>query len=446
MNCAECKELLAAFIEGLLDEPQERSILSHLNCCQTCRAEADQLTNIHDRLVANGKNLAKNQLEDKVLNQILQEQSSQLRKANRQFKLWRAIVKSRITKLAAAAIIVVAAALTITFLQQSTTPAYAIEQTIEANHTVRYLHIKDFKNGEDEPKEFWLEFNDYGEVENVRAYLPAWNYPPDGAKVIVWKQNKAYVWLKDKNIFITVWDKKVAYDVLKMAQESDPKLAVENLHQLASQGKVKIDISEPADKAEPITVTATYLPESKKPNNREVLFIDRATKLVTDIESYQWKNDEYQYIGVMEFFDYNQHIDPEMFILNDEVPANAMRIDQTTQEVGLPQSELTDEEIAVEVVRQFFEALIDNDYAKAGKLLEGIPADRLKQGFANTKFLRIVSIGKPYPHPDPETKGLVVPCTVELEKDGQITEWKLERLGVRPVYGQPGRWTIFGGI
>ena len=51
----------------------------------------------------------------------------------------------RFTKIAAAAVIVMAVVLSITFLDKLVTPAYSIEQTIQANHTVRYLHIKDFK-------------------------------------------------------------------------------------------------------------------------------------------------------------------------------------------------------------------------------------------------------------------------------------------------------------
>jgi hypothetical protein len=35
---------------------------------------------------------------------------------------------------------------------------------------------------------------------------------------------------------------------------------------------------------------------------------------------------------------------------------------------------------------------------------------------------------------------------VEIEKDGEKSEMKLDRLGVRQVYNQPGRWTIFGGF
>ena len=162
------------------------------------------------------------------------------------------------------------------------------------------------------------------------------------------------------------------------------------------------------------------------------------------MEVYQLRDHEYQYLGRMEFHDYNRGIDPEMFTLDDKVPADTARVDQTTQEVGLTQGELSNEEIAAEVARQFLEALIDNDYAKAGTLIGGAPADWVKQQpFGETKVLRIVSIGSARPHPNPQTGGVIVPCVVEIEEDGKVSEWKLDQLGVRPVYNQAGRWMIF---
>ena len=356
------------------------------------------------------------------------------------------VMKSPITKLAAAAVIIIAVSLVLTTLLDNTVaPVYGIDQTIKANHSVRYIHIKSFKPGEDEPKEFWVEFHEDGEVRNVRMHMPEWDSPEDGAKKIVWKENKAQLWLKKKNILITIRDRTVAARMLKFVEELDPRRAVEHLYEQEKQGKVKIEIDEPSDKAEPIIVTATYLPESSSPHRRLVLFVDQATKLVTAAEFYQLKDDEYQYVGLQEYYDYNQPIEAGMFVL-DGIPADVMRIDQTTQEVGLVQGQLSDEEIAVEVVRQFFESLIAGDYSRAGRLLEGMPADKMQEGLGQMKFLRIISIGPAGPHPDPRTGGLVVPCTVEIEKEGEISEWKLKRLGVRQVHGQPGRWTIFGGI
>jgi len=354
------------------------------------------------------------------------------------------IMKSQITKLAAAAMIILAVVLTINLWNES---AYVLAQTIKANHTVRYLHIKDFASGhKDEPKQFWLEFDANGEVRNVRMDFPEWASGGDGPKVVVWKENKAQVWFRRKNSLLTVRDESVAKSMLKLAEECDPRLAVERLYAQQKQGKIKIEIDEPSNKAKPIVVTATYLSESSSPRRRLVLFVDQATKLVSATEFYRLKDDQYEYIGMQRYYNYNQPIDAGMFTLDDEVSADVMRVDQTIQDIGLAQGNLSDEEIAVEVARQFFQALIAADYAKAGKLLEGIPADKIKQGFGDRKFLRIISIGPAGPHPNPATGGLVVPCTIEIEKAGKKSLWKLERLGVRQVFNQPGRWTIFGGI
>jgi hypothetical protein len=449
MNCSECKQILFNYVEGLLDESQKRAVESHLQDCPVCKAEAGQLTSLRNRLLKNGKALAQSDIENKVMDRILREQSLKLRKVSKldkQFQLWRIIMKSRITKLATAAVIIVIAALSITLMEEATPSVYALTHTIEANHSVRYLHVKDFTAGADEPKEFWVECDEFGAVKCARLHIPEWESPEDGAKIAVWKENQADVWFKKKNFFARLRDNLVADRMLKMVKESDPKLAVERLYEQQRQGNVAVDINEPPSKTEPIVVTATYLGGSPKPRRRLVLFVDQATKLVTAIESYHLRDGEYRYLGAQEYYDYNQLIDPEMFSLEDEIPSDVTVIDQVAQEVGLSQGTVSDEEIAVEVARQFFEALIAEDYASAGKLLLGMPAEFLKKRFGSMRFLRIVSVGPAGPHPIPETQGLVVPCTVEVEKDGQISEWKLERLGVRQVYGQPDRWTIFGGI
>lgn len=353
-------------------------------------------------------------------------------------------MKSRITKLAAAAVIIIAVSLSINLWDKLTPTAYALDQTIEANHSVRYLHIKRFDPPHDEPKAFWVESDEFGQIKNVRWHMPEWNSPPDGPTVGVWKEDKVQIYFERKNILFIARDKTViADDMLKLVERHDPRLAVEHLYEQQAQGKVEIEIDEPSDKSESIVVTATYLPESSTPGKREVLFVNQTTKLVTSMEFYRLKDGKYEYTGLMEFYDYNQPIETKIFTL-DEVPDDAMRIDQATQEVGLAQGQLSDEEIAVEVVRQFFEALIDKNYAKAGKLMEGIPADRMQKCYGQIKFLRIVSIGQAAPHPNSKTRGLVVPCTVEIEKDGEISQWKLDQLGVRQVFFSPGRWIVFG--
>ena len=139
-------------------------------------------------------------------------------------------------------------------------------------------------------------------------------------------------------------------------------------------------------------------------------------------------------------------------MLEDEIPADALRIDQTSQEVGLAQGQLTDKEIAAEVVRQFLEAMISKDYAKAGRLFSGTPAERIEKTYSSIRFIRIISIGQPLPCEEARESddhycfGLHVPCVVEIEENGKIKQWKPKYVGVRQVHGQPNRWEIIGGF
>ena len=355
------------------------------------------------------------------------------------------IMKSRITKLAAAAVIIIAVVLAINLWNES---AYVLADTIKASHSVRYLHIKSFRQNEDEPKEFWIEFYKDGEVRNVRMHMPEWDSPEDGAKVTIWKENKAQVWFKKKKSLITIRDKTVAAHTLNFIKELDPKLVFQRLYYARqAQGEVEIEIDEPSNKAEPIVVTATCLPGSIRAGWRLVLFVDRATKLVTAIEFYKLKDGKYQYVERIEYYDYNQLIEAEMFSLdNDDIPADVMRIDQTTQEIGLEQGKLTDKEIAVKVVREFYEALIAKDYAKAGQLYGGVPATKMQERWQNINVLRIVSISDPIPHPYPGVGGFQVHCEIEIEKDGVKSILKPYGPGVRPLHGQPDRWNIHGGV
>ena len=62
--------------------------------------------------------------------------------------IWRIIMKSKITKIAAAAVIIVAVILSIIFLDKSVTPAYGIEQTIEAFRNVNSVYLEVITRGE----------------------------------------------------------------------------------------------------------------------------------------------------------------------------------------------------------------------------------------------------------------------------------------------------------
>ncbi len=359
--------------------------------------------------------------------------------------LVRRLIMNRFTKLAAAAVIIIAVVLSVTLFDKTIPRAYALEQTIQASHSVRYLHIQSFVSPDQEPGKTWVEFDEMGQVKNVRIDLPEWAGGGDGPKLIVWKENKAQLWMKKKKSLVTIKDKTVAAQMVKMVEQLDPKLAVERLQTKEEQGKIKLEIEEPKDKAEPIIVTATSIEKDDSPFQRMVLFIDQATKLVISVELYNLQGEQYQKVITLEYYDYNQPIDPKMFTM-DDVPDDVMRVDQTTQEIGLLQENLTGEEIAVKVIRQFYEALIAKDYAKAGRLFEGIPAEKIQEMFGDMNVIQIISISEPIPHPYPGVGGFQVHCEIEIEKDGVKSILKPYGPGVRPVHGQPDRWGIHGGV
>ena len=348
--------------------------------------------------------------------------------------------------LAAAAAITVAVVLSISLWDKSARTAYALDQTIEASHSVRCLEIRDFEAGKEQPKVFWVEFDEAGQVKSIRAEMPAWEAPGDGARIAVWQKGKARVWYKEKKSLVTFPETRFADNMLKVVQLLDPALALQRFSQLEKQGLVTLEIDDTAD---PIVVTSTNSPQLKDAGyqpDRTVLFIDRGTKLVTKTEQYcRTPNGGYESLGRTEFSGYNQPIAPAVFAL-DDVPADVTRIDQTTQEVGLEQGDLSDEEIAVKVVREFYEAVIAKDFAKAGRLFEGVPAAKIQEILGDLTIVRIVSIGVPKPHPMPEVGGFQVPCQLEVEKNGVKSVYVPYGPGVRRVYNQPQRWDIHGGV
>ncbi len=75
---------------------------------------------------------------EKLVNEL--EKTKTTSSADTSPNIWRIIMKSKITKYAAAAVVLIALGLSITLFDKTITPAYAIEQTIEALQKARNVH------------------------------------------------------------------------------------------------------------------------------------------------------------------------------------------------------------------------------------------------------------------------------------------------------------------
>jgi hypothetical protein len=283
-----------------------------------------------ERRIENVRIAVDAEANDRVFGSILQafKKSEAKQPAATQPNLWRIIMKSKITKLAAAAAIIMTLALSMTFLDKSVTSAYAIEQTIEASRDLRFLYFEYFGRSDDEAiKECWIEFDPNGKPKNVRTNLHAhWQI------VHVWKEGKTQTWLKEKNTLRTYEDDGFTAKTLKLVRDCDPRTAVESLYERERKGDVKIEIEQPADKKSPIVIKGTFLPgkylldNPTLPSFRNVLYVDQTTKLVTGIEVYELENGKYEYNGVWRCYKQDQPFEASIFDLEDEAPADAKRL------------------------------------------------------------------------------------------------------------------------
>jgi outer membrane lipoprotein-sorting protein len=149
MNCAECKENLVAYLEGLLAEDQKHAVTEHLKDCHLCQTEAKQLTKLQERLVSNGRAVAQSDLENGVLNRIIREQKVRLKaaeKASEGLKLRRLIMRSSETRIAAAAAVIVVAALGVHYMMG---PSITFADVIEPILTARTM-IFDYIVGDEQ--------------------------------------------------------------------------------------------------------------------------------------------------------------------------------------------------------------------------------------------------------------------------------------------------------
>lgn len=384
---------------------------------------------------------------DKALGRFLQAVDEHKRKkqAVKKPNIWRIIMNNRITRLAAAAVIIIAAGIFLYTTDNMVPAAYALHDTIEAYNTISSLHIKTSRmvGEENRTTDTWLEFDMYGNINKVRFNTPNCGEPV-GSLTIVGGIGYGEAWLARHNLYIVGYSNPscvLGFDVSQI----EPKGLVERLSQQEAQGELILDIDEPLQKDEPILITVTYPQGSLSESWKKLLYIDQATSLVKKIEKFEFTEGKFQLRQATEFFNYNQEFDPAMFSLEGEIPADALVFDVTDVEAGLLQGDMTDKEAATEIVRQFFEAVITKDFSRAGQLYLAAPDFLVKQAFMGANLLKIISVGPAEPVTDPDSKAFICPCNMLVEIDGQYYElgvvMRAEQVAKK---SEPRRWLMTG--
>lgn len=351
-------------------------------------------------------------------------------------------MKTPTTRWTATAVAVTALLAGLLVLDKTAPSAFGLDQVIAASKGVRFVHVKIHQAKDQEPFEFWIATDESGHVAKIRNYQPV---TQDGVKLITWTPERTEIWFKTKHGFLTTQDDKLVKMMQNMIEGSQPQLVTEKLKEAQKAGKVDLEINQPTDKEQPIKMVAV---RKNDPDFRQVYWIDQKTDLIRSIEYDRNQNNTEVLVSKTEFLDYNVPIDDKMFSLRDQLPSDVRIADQLTQVSGVAQGTLTDDQAAAQTAREFFQALMDKDYKKAGLITGGALEQYVKDEYGKLNVTALLSIGPAIPQPDWEKRGFKVPCAVEItQPDGQKTVWKSTPY-VRPGDSQlhPDHWHITGGV
>ncbi|MHC4433664.1 MAG: hypothetical protein ACYTBS_17630, partial [Planctomycetota bacterium] len=211
------------------------------------------------------------QADEKVFEDVRRAQQETTEKVPAMPEIWKIIMKSRRAQFTAAAVAALAVYLCLQIPKGIVAPAYALDDTIEAYNSVRYLHVKAFNTiaGRRLNSESWIEFGEDGKQRRFRIQVDWFTTDkPLGPATFVDDGDRSYTWLPKLNLCFRRSGKSALTGALlqMMRADVDPKLMCEKLHQQAGDGEIVLDVNEPDQKNEPIVLVVTYPAESRSAN------------------------------------------------------------------------------------------------------------------------------------------------------------------------------------
>ncbi len=324
-----------------------------------------------------------------------------------------------LARVALAASVLVVIGVLIGLLHRSGGPVYALDQTLDAVKGIRYFHFQLGESPDQLNREAWVEYDPNGSIRNVRV-----NYY-DLNTVAVWSDGISQYWWRDSKDLAIYEDSEYTEKILYFVRRHDPRQAISYLHERGREGGIRVEIDQSDGDADPITVSVTYDPNTyligkRTPSMREMYRIDPVTKWITRVEVERLDRDRYVRAGVWEYVDYNRPFDPNTFNLKAEAGTEVKVSDTTGIAMGLEQGGLSDEEVAMQLMREFLDAWAAKNYDEASRI-HGYVATGAREGLLKVlgkkSILHVISLGPAVPT-EPPLRGLYVPGEVEYEENG----------------------------
>jgi hypothetical protein len=198
-DCEKIRSQIADLISRILTESQVRALEQHLDECSSCRDYARALKQEDGLLTEFFAQIDTDMTgrQERALNAINRSFASE---QSDKFSIGRTIMKSPITKIAAAAVIIVGVALSITVVDKLTPEAYALDQTVEAFKNVRFIHIVRYDEADHVKDERWIELGIDGRQARYRQDTPQYFLVvEDGESTAVYCHDKKTVVIYDRN-------------------------------------------------------------------------------------------------------------------------------------------------------------------------------------------------------------------------------------------------------
>ena len=452
MNCAECRENLVAWVEGLLDREESFQCQAHLETCAACRAEHAAITRLQRQLVARGPATAGVSLVEPVMRRVLQEQKETERET-----IMSTILKHRwgfgLGTAAGAAAIILIALLTLPKTQATAAEAIAA-MTRGAQAVAKLTSIHLHGRLRTAPQDNFSYINadcPFYTIELWKQFEPELKWRVEKPKRVVVMDGQSTVMLiktdntgvkvpqRTTSAFDTEWLHRIANLSNTISNELDNARAKGWQLSLAEEQTKEIVTIE----AKPVLPDNDYLKNSFFDNadTRRVYVFDNQTKLLESVKVYLHATFGDKLIFELDQIDYNQPIDPGVWKL--ELPADVNWAQLPGNLPKLPDNEKYASMTAEQAARAFFEACSREDWNEAGKFMSPV-TPRLKQYLGG---LKIVSLGdsfasKNYP-------GRFVPYEIKLP----VPIWGLRWLHYGKKYNlairkdnPAGRWQVDGGI
>ena len=345
---------------------------------------------------------------DKVIGNVLQAlDKQQKQKAGVMAPdIWSIIMKTKATKLGVAAVIIACIVLSIPFMEKTVTPAYSVEQTLQAMQGLRTMYMA-CKDWNDDEFEMWIELNpETGIPEYCHAYWPKIKVlnisRPDTSYQYSELNNQ--VQINSGQLYqMNIAPAKVFEQLLLASQENPDSVTI--FHERDRQsGKSLI-----------VVITQSH-------NQSYKIYIDPDTKLPVRVQGLESRllGSVIRDIDRIEF-----NVELPEGVFDFEIPEGASIIDHDRNskllndpQNGISTEGITEQQAAEAIATMYWNARIEMDAATVHTVAPLSP-----QMTDGTSLKELVEVGKLYIQPGCGI-GKLIPCRIRY-KDGSLKEWKL---------------------